>query len=143
MLGDMNLDLLTPGLPGPRSYTQMLQDMIMEQIVTDVTWPNTAANRAGPESLIDHVTVPATDSATTTEVSPTNCSDHHLVIAQTRQQRERRPRTEITVRSTRSLVPDALHLDLLTADWNGVREAAGIGDKWSQWLSVWTPLKHI
>ena len=145
VLGDMNLDLLTPGLPGPRSYTQMLQDMSMKQIVTDVTRPNTAANRAGPGSLIDHVIVPAIDDVTTTEVTPTSCSDHNLVIAQTRQQRERRPRTEITVRSTRSLVPDALRLDLLTADWSGVREAAGVSDKWSQWLSVWTPLidKHM
>ena len=78
-------------------------------------------------------------------MTPTSCSDHNLVIAQTRQQRERRPRTEITVRSTRSLVPDALRLNLLTADWSGVRGAAGVSDKWSQWLSVWTPLidKHM
>ena len=145
ILGDVNLDLLTPDAPGPRSYAQMLRDMSMKQIVTEVTRPNTAVNRAGAGSLIDHVIVSATDDVTTTEVKPTSCSDHNLVIAQTLLRRERRLRTEITVRSTRSLVPDALRLDLLTADWSGVREAVGTGDKWSQWLSVWTPLidKHM
>ena len=140
VLGDMNIDVQTPDVPCARSYAQMLQDMDMKQIVSCVTRPNTAGNRTGPGSVIDHVIVPATDDVTTTDVIPTSCSDHSLVIAQTRLHRERRPRVEITVRSTRSLVPDALRLDLLTADWSGVREAVGVGDKWSQWLSVWSPV---
>ena len=113
------------------SYAQMLQDMSMKHIVPCVTRTNKTSDRAGPGSLIDHVIVPATDDVTTTEVIPTSCNDHNLVIAETHLQRERRHRTEITVRSTRSLEPDALRLDLLTADWSGVREAAGVGDKWT------------
>ena len=105
VLGDMNLDFLTPDVPGLRFYAQMLQDMSMKQIVSCVTRPNTAANRTSSGSLIDHVIVPATDDVTTTEVIPTSCSDHSLVVAQTLLTRQKKHRDEITIRSTRSLVP--------------------------------------
>ena len=141
----MNIDLQTPDTPHARFYAQMLKDMGLKQIVSSVTRPNTASDRTSPGSVIDHVIVPAADDVTTTEVIPTSCSDHSLVVVQTHLGREKRHRAEITVRSTRALVPDALRLDLLTADWSGVHEAIGVNDKWSQWLSVWSPVidKHM
>ena len=105
----------------------------MKQLVTDPTRPESG-------SLIDHILVRSTDDVTTARVIPNSCSDHDLVVAETPLCRERRRRAEITVRSTRGLVPDRLRLDLLLADWSAVYGAAGTEEKWSAWRAVWTPV---
>ncbi|KAF0289765.1 hypothetical protein FJT64_012020 [Amphibalanus amphitrite] len=69
-----------------------------------------------------------------------HCSDHHMVAARLSAAREKRRVREVTIRSTRSLVPDALRLDLLLADWSGMREAVGVEEKWSAWRDVWSPV---
>ena len=108
----------------------------------NITRPSTAvtSGASAPGTIIDHVIVPVTDSTTTVTVTPSHCSDHHMVAARLAVTRERRQVKEIVVRSTRSLVPDALRLDLLLADWSGVREATGVEEKWSAWRAVWSPV---
>ncbi|KAF0298250.1 hypothetical protein FJT64_004367 [Amphibalanus amphitrite] len=88
----------------------------------------------------DHVVVRATDDVTTARVVPSSCSDHDLVVAETRLKRERSRPAEITVRSTRGLVPDQLRLELLLADWAAVYGATSTEEKWAAWLAVWTPV---
>ena len=133
LLGDFNFDLLQPARPEVRRYIQIIQDLNMKQLVTDPTRPESG-------SLIDHILVRSTDDVTTARVIPNSCSDHDLVVAETPLCRERRRRAEITVRSTRGLVPDRLRLDLLLADWSAVYGAAGTEEKWSAWRAVWTPV---
>ncbi|KAF0308245.1 hypothetical protein FJT64_020529 [Amphibalanus amphitrite] len=79
-------------------------------------------------------------TTTTVSVTPSHCSDHHMVAARLSAAREKRRVREVTIRSTRSLVPDALRLDLLLADWSGMREAVGVEEKWSAWRDVWSPV---
>ncbi|KAF0306683.1 hypothetical protein FJT64_021879 [Amphibalanus amphitrite] len=73
-------------------------------------------------------------------VEPCSWSDHDLVIAETTLQRERRRPAEVTIRSTRDLVPDALCLELLVSDWSAVYGATDPADKWKAWLAVWSPV---
>ncbi|KAF0304402.1 Retrovirus-related Pol polyprotein from type-1 retrotransposable element R2 [Amphibalanus amphitrite] len=73
-------------------------------------------------------------------VEPCSWSDHDLVIAETTLQRERRRPVEVTIRSTRDLVSDALCLDLLVSDWSAVYGSADPADKWRAWLAVWSPV---
>ena len=133
LLGDFNLDLLQPARPEVRRYIQIIHDLNMKQLVTDPTRPESG-------TLIDHVVVRSTDDVTAVRVIPNSCSDHELVVAETRLVRERRRPPEITVRSTRGLVPDLLRLELLLADWSAVYGAAGPEEKWSAWRAVWTPV---
>ena len=144
VLGDMNLDLLCPEKPGVRYYMQLLDDLNLKQIVPVPTRPSQTME-ASPGTLIDHISIPAADSVTTAVVVPNSCSDHSVIIAQCYAYRRKPPRPEVTIRSTRSLSTDALCLDLLSADWSGVYEASDINDKWSGWLSVWSPIvdKHM
>ena len=62
------------------------------------------------------------------------------MISKTTLRREHRRPVEITIRSTRDLVPDALCLDLLVSDWSAVYRSSDPGDKWKAWLAVWTPM---
>ena len=139
VLGDMNIDWLRPEKHNAKNYIQLLDDLSMKQIVTLPTRPSqTEQNSRG--TLIDHILVPAADNVTTATVLPNSCSDHYLVIAQTLiEHRKSRP-CEVTIRSKRTLSLDALCLDLLSADWERVREASGMNAKWSEWLSVWSPI---
>ena len=66
-----------------------------------------------------------------------------MVITETPVRRERRRPSEYTIRSTRSLVPDALCLDLLLAAWAAVRHATEPATKWPAWLDVWLPVIAI
>ena len=63
-----------------------------------------------------------------------------MVVAETPICRERHRPLGFTMRSTRSLVPDASCLDLLMADWAAVREAAEPAAKWAAWLDIWSPV---
>ena len=136
LLGDLNFDLLQPTKPEVRRYTQTLQDLNLKQLVTEATRPESG-------SLIDHAIVRSSDDVTTARVVPSSCSDHDLVVAETTLSRERRRPAEITVRSTRGLVPDRLRLELLLADWAAVYDAASPEAKWEAWLAVWTPVINI
>ncbi|KAF0295772.1 hypothetical protein FJT64_006754 [Amphibalanus amphitrite] len=133
LLGDLNFDLQQPSKPEVKRYQQTLQDLGMKQLVSGPTRPESG-------SLIDHVVVRATDDVTTARVVPSSCSDHDLVVAETRLKRERSRPAEITVRSTRGLVPDQLRLELLLADWAAVYGATSTEEKWAAWLAVWTPV---
>ena len=53
---------------------------------------------------------------------------------------ERRRPAEITIRSTRDLVPDALCLDLLVSDWSALYDSSDPAEKWRAWLAVWSPV---
>ena len=108
-LGDVNFDALQPAKADVHRYLQMISAMDMKQLVTGPTRPASG-------TLIDHVLVRSSDDVTATRVEPCSWSDHDLVIAETTLQRERRRPAEVTIRSTRDLVPDALCLDLLVSD---------------------------
>ena len=133
VLGDANFDLLKAATPDVQRYRQTLDDLSLKQIVTDRTRPESGA-------LLDHVIVRSTDNTTSARVVPCDLSDHDLVIAETSLQRERRRPEEITIRSTRSLVPDALRLELLLADWTAVHQSGEVGEKWAAWRAVWSPI---
>ncbi|XP_043210133.1 uncharacterized protein LOC122375044 [Amphibalanus amphitrite] len=133
VLGDTNFDSLQPDKPDVRRYLQMLSDLNTKQLVTCQTRPASG-------TLLDHVLVRASDDVTTARVEPCSWSDHDLVIAETTLQRERRRPVEVTIRSTRDLVPDALCLDLLVSDWSAVYGSADPADKWRAWLAVWSPV---
>ena len=132
VLGDVNFDWLQPSKPDVRRYSQMLGDVNVKQLVTEPTRPVSG-------TLLDHVIVRSSDAVTSTTVVPCSWSDHDIVIAETPLRRERRRPAEITVRSTRSLVPDALCLDLLLSDWAAVYGATEPAAKWSAWLGCGRP----
>ena len=132
-LGDTNFDALQPTKADVHRYLQTIGDLNMQQLVASPTRPASG-------TLIDHVLVRTSDDVTATRVEPCSWSDHDLVIAETTLQRERRRPAEITVRSTRDLVPDALCLDLLVSDWSAVYSTADPADKWRAWLAVWSPV---
>ena len=115
--GDVNYDLLQPNKAEVKRYTQVLQDLNLKQLMVDVTRPESG-------SLIDHAVVRSSDDTTAVRVVPCSWTDHDLVIADASVRRERRRPPEITVRATRSLVPDALCLDLLQSDWTAVDPAS-------------------
>ena len=144
VLGDMNLDWLCPDKPGMKYYMQLLDGLSLKQIVTLPTRPS-QIEQDSPGTLIDHVLVRAEDNVTKVTVVPNSCSDHNLIIADTRTQRQKPLRPEITIRSTRYLSTDALCLDLLMVDWSSVLEALDVNAKWSEWLSLWSPIldKHM
>ena len=133
LLGDLNIDLLQPGKPEVQHYQQALHDINVKQLVGSPTRPESG-------SLIDHIIVRSSDGVTVARVIPSSCSDHDLVVAETSLRRERRRPAEITIRSTRGLVPDQLRLDLLLADWAPAYRAATVEEKWTEWLAVWTPV---
>ena len=133
VLGDVNFDWLQQNQPGVRRYSQMLDDVNVKQIVREPTRPESG-------TLLDHAIVRSSDTITTARVVPCSWSDHDMVIAETPIRRERRRPPEFTARSTRSLVPDALCLDLLLTDWSAVRDATGPAAKWTAWLEVWSPI---
>ncbi|KAF0292538.1 hypothetical protein FJT64_009479 [Amphibalanus amphitrite] len=133
VLGDTNFDTLKPDKADVHRYLQMISAMDMKQLVSCPTRPASG-------SLIDHVLVRQSDDITTTRVEPCSWSDHDLVIAETTLQRERRRPAEVTIRSTRDLVPDALCLELLVSDWSAVYSATDPADKWKAWLAVWSPV---
>ena len=113
VLGDVNFDWLQPAKPDVRRYGQVLEDVNVKQLVTEPTRPATGM-------LPDHIIVRTTDVITSTSVVPCSWSDQDIVIAETSLRRERRRPTEISVRSTRSLDPNALCLELLPSDWDSV-----------------------
>ena len=94
--------------------------------------------------VLDHIVVRSADSTTSARVAPCAWSDHDLVIAEVPARRERR-RPKVTIRSTRNLVPDALRLELLLADWAEVYRTGGVEDKWAAWRAAWSPAldKHM
>ena len=102
----------------------------VKQLVTEPTRPVSG-------TLLDHIIVRSTDAVTSATVIPCSWSDHDIIVAETVLRRERRRPAEIAVRSTRSLEPSALCLDLLLSDWSAVHGAAEPADKWSAWLAVW------
>ncbi|KAF0302760.1 hypothetical protein FJT64_025171 [Amphibalanus amphitrite] len=126
-------DTLKPDKADVHRYLQMISAMDMKQLVSCPTRPASG-------SLIDHVLVRQSDDITATRVEPCSWSDHDLVIAETTLQRERRRPAEVTIRSTRDLVPDALCLELLVSDWSAVYSATDPADKWKAWLAVWSPV---
>ncbi|KAF0304574.1 putative histone-lysine N-methyltransferase PRDM7 [Amphibalanus amphitrite] len=129
----LKLDTLKPDKADVHRYLQMISAMDMKQLVSCPTRPASG-------SLIDHVLVRQSDDITATRVEPCSWSDHDLVIAETTLQRERRRPAEVTIRSTRDLVPDALCLELLVSDWSAVYSATDPADKWKAWLAVWSPV---
>ena len=132
LLGDLNFDQLSPTKPGVQQYTQLLQDLRLKQLIDLPT-------RSG--SLLDHIIIKMSDVATSAQVIRCSLSDHDLIIADVPVTRCRRRPSTVTVRSTHRLNIDALCYDLLTADWGAIYEATAVSDKWSAWLSVWSP--HI
>ena len=132
VLGDANFDLLKTAACDVQRYVQTLDELNLKQIVVDPTRPASGA-------LLDHVIVRSTDAGTSARVEPCAWSDHDLVIAETSVRRERRRPAEVTIRSTRNLVPDALRLELLLADWSAVYDCAGVEDKWAAWRATWSP----
>ena len=138
VLGDTNFDMLKVTGSDVQKYRQVLEDLNLKQIVVDQTRPASGA-------LLDHVIVRSTDSVTSARVQSCAWSDHDLVIAETPVRRERRIPVEVTIRSTRNLVPDALRLELLLADWTAVHGADGVEDRWAAWRATWSPTldKHM
>ena len=138
LLGDMNLDVLSPRKPGVSNYMQMLSDMHLKQIVIEPT------HREG--STLDHIVVPETDQGVPVRVVPFHSSDHDLVMADIRVALRRHRPIEITVRSMRNLDPNALCLDLLEADWSELyNESDDVGVMWQSFMNVWRPVidKHM
>ena len=133
VLGDTNFDILKPSRPDVRNYLQMVNELEMKQLVTSQTRPTSG-------TLIDHILVRSTDDATTVRLEPCSWTDHDLLIAETPLVRERRRPPEVTIRSTRELVPDALCLDLLMSDWSTVYNSTDPDHKWKAWLTVWSPV---
>ena len=130
-LGDVNFDLLRPTEPDVRKYVQALDDLGLHQLVRTAT-------RSESGTLIDHLIVKNATDVKSVTVVPCSWSDHYLVLAETCIRRERRRRPCVTIMSTRSLVPDALCLDLLVllADWTAIADVEGSQSKWRAWLEV-------
>ena len=133
MLGDTSFDILKPSRPDVRNYLQMVNELEMKQLVTSQTRPTSG-------TLIDHILVRSTDDATTVRLEPCSWTDHDLLIAETPLVRERRRPPEVTIRSTRVLVPDALCLDLLMSDRSTVYNSTDPDHTWKAWLTVWSPV---
>ncbi|XP_043214665.1 uncharacterized protein LOC122378022 [Amphibalanus amphitrite] len=133
VLGDVNFDWLRLAELDVRRYSQVLEDVNVKQLVSVPTRPVSG-------TALDHVIVRASDAVTTATVVPCSWSDHDIVIAETPLTKERRRPAEITVPSTRSLVPDSLCMELLLSDWDAVYSAAEPAAKWQAWLAVWTPV---
>ena len=119
-------------------YLQVLHDMNLKQIVSGQTRPESG-------SQLDHVLARCSDDVSAARVVPCAWSDHDLVITETPVSRTRQRTETVGVRSTRSLAPASLCLDLLLEDWSAMYEASRIGAKWVAWLTAWSPNvdKHI
>ena len=132
VVGDTNLDTLQQHKPDVKRYLQILHDLSLRQIVTGPTRPESG-------SQLDHVIVRSSDDTTAARVVPCAWSDHDLVVTAVPIERTRQRVKTVSVRSTRSLVPDSLCLDLLLTDWSEVHGAADIDTKWEAWLAAWSP----
>ncbi|KAF0303464.1 hypothetical protein FJT64_024549 [Amphibalanus amphitrite] len=133
VLGDTNFDLLNDVSSDIQRYRQTLNDLSLKQLVAGQTRPES-------EALLDHVIVRSSDCTTTASVKPCTWSDHDLIVAKASVGRERRHPVEVTIRSTRNLVPDALRLELLLTDWSEVYQSVAVGDKWAAWRAAWSPV---
>ncbi|KAF0288072.1 Junctophilin-2 [Amphibalanus amphitrite] len=91
------------------------------------TWANGLQDGYGSETYADSVV-------------SCNISDHDLIAATVSVVKTRHVVNTINVRSTRRVNTNALCLDLLQADWSPLYGANSTSDKWSCFLSTWSPI---
>ena len=144
LLGDLNFDLMSPNKPGVAAYSQLLTEFSLSQLIREPTHPSPTP------TLLDHLITYTPNLTGNVNVISCDISDHDLITAQIKGIRVRRRPTEITVRTTRQLCPDALRLDLLMDDWTPVHDSTCPTDKLDKFLTVWNrsidkhmPLKRI
>ncbi|KAF0299105.1 hypothetical protein FJT64_003614 [Amphibalanus amphitrite] len=134
LLGDTNIDVSRPEKQGVTSYLQQLSDLSLTQLITAPTRPG-----QNP-TLIDHFITNKPELTSNARVVSCNISDHDLIAATVSVVKTRHVVNTINVRSTRRVNTDALCLDLLQADWSPLYGANSTSDKWSCFLSTWSPI---
>ena len=131
LLGDTNFDLMGHNKPGVAAYSQLLAEYSLWQLVSGPTHPSPTP------TLLDHLITNSPELTGDVKVVSCDISDHDLITAQIKGVRVRRRPTEITVRATKHLSPDALRLDMLMDDWTPVHDSTSPADKLDKFLAVW------
>jgi len=131
LLGDMNIDLSSPNMPGVRRYQQLLTELSLHQLVHEPT------HLSPRPSILDHIITNQPDLQSTVRVLSDSLSDHQPVTCRVPLPRVRNKHKTRQIRRWDRTDWNGVCLDFLVSDWSAVYEAADVDSKLREFMRVW------